>query len=277
MYGNTNLGRPIIGTKKSLKEMTVEELQKYFEKWFVAENMIVGVVGDYGAEEEILDLIKQEFAPLINDARKTPEKDIFEWDAQEGPRIKLITRDLDQAAVYLGFRGLPLKHKLHYPLEIANLILGGGWMSRLLREVREERGWAYSIGSGTDEFLDVGDLVIGAGLPKDKLNDAIELITEISYGIGGKNKWKITKEEIEIAKNTYRGRLALAFDKPENVLGSALDNLMFEGKIKTPQEIMEKIDSVTLKEVEEVCELIFKPQNLSIAVVGDYKELNFKI
>lgn len=277
MYGKSNLGRPIIGTVESLNNMSVEDLRKYYEKWFVAENMIVGVVGDYGSEEKILDLIKKEFHPFVEDKTKTPEKDVFNWDLQEKPRVTLINRKLDQAAVYLGFRGIPLKHKLEYPLELANLILGKGFMSRLFKEVREERGWAYSIGSGSDHFLDVGDVLIEAGLPKNKLNDAIELITDISYGIGGANKWKITEKDLEVAKNTYKGRLALAYDKPEVVLGNALDNLMFEGKIKSPKEIADKIEAVTLRQVQDVCNLIFKPENLSISVVGDYEKLNLPI
>lgn len=277
LYGKTNLGRPIIGTVESLNGMTVEDLRKYFEKWFVAKNIIVGIVGDYGSDDQALELVKKEFALLLDDKREIPKKDVFEWDEQTAPRTRLVTRKLDQAAVYMGFRGLPIKHELRYALEIANQIFGDGWMSRLLREVREERGWAYSIGSGVDQYQDVGEVIVGAGLPKSKLNEAVELITEIAFGLSGKNKWGITKEEIEVAKDTYRGRLALAFDKPEEVLGSALEDLMFEGDIRTPKEIMEKIDMVTLEEVKRVSEMIFKPENLSVAVVGNYKELNFKI
>lgn len=277
LYGKTNLGRPIIGTVESLKGMTVEDLRKYFEKWFVAENIIVGVVGDYGSDEHVLDLIKKEFAPLLNDKRKVPEKDKFEWNKQSEPRLRLVTRKLDQAAVYMGFRGLPIQHKLRYALEITNQIFGDGWMSRLLREVREERGWAYSIGSGADQYQDVGDVIVGAGLPKSKLNEAVELITQIAFGLGGDNIWKITAEEIPVAVDTYRGRLALSFDKPEEVLGSALEDLMFEGEIHTPQEIMRNIEKVTLEDIQEVSKLIFRPENLSIAVVGNYKKLDFKI
>lgn len=277
MYGESNLGRPIIGTVESLKNMTVEDLRKYYEKWFVAKNIIIGVVGDYGSEEKILNLIKQEFKTLIEDTREIPTKDVFQWDLQDQPRIAVSHRKLDQAAVYLGFRGLPVKHKLNYALELANLILGMGFMSRLFKEVREERGWAYHIGSGANQYEDVGDVLIEAGLPKNKLNEAIGLITEICYGIGGSNKWKITKEELETAKNTYKGRLALAYDKPETVLGNALDNLMFQGKIKSPKRICEKIDEVTLEEVQEVCNLIFKPENLSISVLGDYQKEDLKI
>lgn len=277
MYGKTNLGRPIIGTVESLKAMTVEELRAYFKKWFVAENLVLGIVGDYGSEKEVLEVIKEEFGYLIEDERKTPKQDVFKWDKQEKPRTRLVSRKLDQAAIYMGYRGLNRGHKLRYALAITNQIFGGGWMSRLMREVREERGWAYSIGSGVDALEDVGSLYIGAGLPKSKVKEAVELIAEISYGLGGNNRWKITAGEVEEAKKTFRGRLSLSVDKPEKVLGMALEDLLFEGKIRTTDEILEEIEKVTLAEVREVCDLIFKSENLSVAVVGDYKKLDFKI
>ena len=277
LYGKTSLGRPIIGTVESLGGMTVEHLREYFEKWFVAENIIVGVVGDYGDEKQVLEIIKEEMAALIDDGRKAPKKDVFKWGPQESPRIKLIPRKLDQAAVFVGFRGIELTHKLRYALELTNIILGDGWLSRLMKEVREERGWAYSIRSGTDQFQDVGDVMVGAGLPKDKLNEAVELIVDICTGLSGQNGWVIKDEELSVAKDTFRGRLSLAFDVPEEVLGNALEDLMFEGKIHTPGEILANIDGVTLDEVKQLSETVFKKENMAIAVVGNYKKLDFKI
>ncbi len=277
LYGKTNIGRPIIGTVKSLKAMTVEDLRAYFDKWFVASNIIVGVVGDYGSEEEVLEIIRKEFSPLINDKRETPNKDFFEWSEQAEPRSQLVSRKVEQAAVVMAFKGLPIGHKLRYAMELANIILGDGWISRLLREVRENRGWAYAIGSGIDNYIDAGDVMIGAGLPKSKLNEAVELIVEISLGIGTEGKWGITKEELKVAKDCFRGRLSLSFDKPEEVLGNALDDLMFENKIYTPEMIIEETEKVTMAQVREVCKLIFRRENLSVGVVGNYKKLDFKI
>jgi len=277
MYGKTSLGRPIIGTVESLEQMTVEELRRYFDKWFVAENVIIGVVGDYGDEETVLEMIKKEMACLIDDKRKAPKKDVYHWGVQKTPRTNLISRKLDQAAVFVGFRGIELTHKLRYALDLTNIILGDGWLSRLMKEVREERGWAYSIRSGVDQYQDVGDVMIGAGLPKGKLNEAVGLIVDICGGLAGENQWMIKDEELKVAKDTFRGRLSLAFDVPEEVLGSALEDLMFEGLIHTPDEILKKIDGVSMEEVRKVAELIFKKENMSIAVVGNYKKLELPI
>ncbi len=279
LYGKTNMGRPIIGTVKSLKEMTVTELRKYFDKWFVAENMVLGVVGSYGKEEDALRIIEKEFAPLLTDDRAVPGKDKFKWEVQKKPRLKLTSRKAEQAAVVMAFRGIGFdtNDKRRFALDLLNIIFGDGWMSRLMREVREERGWAYAIGSDVELFTDGGGLYIGAGLPKNKLNEAVELITEIALGLVDSEKWKITEAELATAKNTAKGRISLTFDKPENVLGYALYDLTFRDKIYSPEEKFNFMDGVTIEEVREVAKEILKKENLSISVVGDYKKLDFKI
>lgn len=278
LFGKTGLGRPIIGTVESLKGMTVESLRAYWDKWFVAENMIVGVVGSYGSEEAVLDMIKKEFALLVSDRRKSPVKDRFEWNSQDQPRLGLTNRKVEQAAVVMAFRGITESDERRHALELLNIIFGHGWMSRLVREVREERGWAYAIGSDFDLFGDAGAVFVGAGLPKNKLNEAIELIVEIATGLSRvDSRWVIKEDEVGVAKDTFRGRLSLAFDKPEKVLGSALWDLMFRGKIFTPEEVLASIDKVSLDEVRELAKEIFGKEKLSLAVVGDYKRLDFKI
>jgi len=221
-------------------------------------------------------LIKREFSKLIDDKRKTKEKNKFVWEKSEEIKKKLVSRKVEQAAVVMAFRGIDMNDERRYTLEILNIILGDGWTSRLMREIREERGWAYGIGTEIGLFTDTGEVLIGAGLPKNKLKEAVELITEICYGIGNKkSKWVITEEEIKIAKDCFRGRLALAMDKPENVLGEALDDITFRGRLMSPEETLERIESVSLQEVLGLATELFKEEFLSVAVVGDYEELPF--
>jgi len=275
LYGKTNMGRPIIGTVESLKTMTVADLRKYFEKWFCGENIVVGVVGDYGSDESVLAVIKKEFASLIDDKRILPKKDSFGWDVQKKPRIKLVSRKVEQAACYMAFRGIKMTDERRFALGLLNIIYGDGWMSRLMREVREERGWAYAIGSWTDQFTDGGSILIGAGLPKNKLNEAVKLMIEISVGLVGGSKWAIRDEELEMAKNCFKGRFALAFDKPEEVLGSALEDVLFRDKIYSPEEVIKNIEKVNIDDLRNLAKKIICIENMSIAVVGDYEKLDF--
>lgn len=276
LFGKTNMGRPIIGTVESLKAMSVEDLRAYFEKWFVAENIVVGVVGGIDDEKRVLDLIKKEFEKLIDDTRKMPVKNKFTWEKSENLKKILVSRKLDQAAMMMGFRGVDMFDDRRHALEILNIILGGGWTSRLMKEIREERGWAYAIGSDFGTSTDNGEVIIGAGLPKAKIDEAFNLIKEICLGLGDeKSKWVVTKEEIEIAKDCFKGRLALSLDKPENVLGRALEDMTFRGSLETTEELLNAIEAVSLADVRQLARDLFKEEFLSVAVVGDYKELKF--
>ena len=276
LYGKTNMGRPVIGTKKSLLAMTPAALHKYMDRWFVPENMLVGVVGNWGNDKELLKLIEKEFVGLF-DRKGLPKKNIFSWGKMAGLKTKLISRKTEQANLAMGLPGLPIGHPIRYASYLTNIIFGGGGLSRLFKEVREKRGWAYSIGSGTESFSDSGAVVVGGGLPKDKLKDAVELIVDIMAGLGGSGRWGITEKDLAIAKECYKGRVSLAYDDPKKVMDFALNEMMFEGKIYPPEEIKANADKVTLEEIRDYCQMIFKPEKLSLAVVGDYEKLPFEI
>ena len=276
LYGKTNMGRPVIGTKKSLLAMTPAALHKYMDRWFVPENMLVGVVGNWGNDKELIKLIEKEFVGLF-DRKVLPKKNIFSWGKMAGLKTKLISRKTEQANLAMGLPGLPIGHPIRYASYLTNIIFGGGGLSRLFKEVREKRGWAYSIGSGTESFSDSGAVVVGGGLPKDKLKDAVELIVDIMAGLGGSGRWGITEKDLAIAKECYKGRVSLAYDDPKKVMDFALNEMMFEGKIYPPEEIKANADKVTLGEIRDYCQMIFKLEKLSLAVVGDYEKLPFEI
>ncbi len=277
LFGKTNLGRPIIGTEESLKKMKLSALHDYMKKWFVAENAIVGVVGNWDDEAQLISTIEKEFRGLIEKKTKTPKKDTFQFPKSASAKVRLISRKTEQANISLGLPGLPISHPLRYAMHLNNIILGGGAISRLFKEVREKRGWAYSIGSGTESFSDAGAVLVGGGVPKDKLADAAKLIMEIMWGIGGRGKYGMTAKELSIAKECYKGRLSLNYDNPQKVLGFAMNELMFEGKIYSPEEHLAAADKVTLEDIHEYTKLVFKPENLVLAVVGDYEKLPFEI
>lgn len=278
LYGkNSGLGRPIIGSVKSINGLKIGDLKDYLEDWVIPSNVMIGVEGNYGDEKKLLKLIEKEFSGLLKRSNVSPDRQKHKWEKQSQPKIKLIKRQYKQTNISLGFRGLELSHRLRYALYLTNLILGDSLISRLGKEIREKRGWAYSIGSAVENYKDVGSLEVGAGIPRNRLRDVFGLMMEIMTGVGCEGKWSITEKELEMAKRTFVGRVMLNFDMPERVLGFALYDLMFEGKIFTPEEVREKIDGVRIDEIREVCSLVFKPEFLNVAVVGDYEQLPLKI
>jgi predicted Zn-dependent peptidase len=276
VYTGSNLGRDIAGTIETVSSMTREKLEAYSDKYFVASNMIVGVVGEYENEEELLSLIRKEFKPVL--AKKSDiTKDLFVVPEQIEARVSLVSRKIEQANLFIGFRSFGRGYKDYFARSLMDIVLGRSLFSRLFLEIREKRGWAYVIASGTDSYRDVGNLYMEAGLPNKKLKDASELMLEMAYGLGGGNKWKITQKELEIAKECFKGRLAMKFDSPERVLESVMDDLLYEGKIKTPEMILNDVEGVSLKTVHRIANETFIKEKLNLAVVGNYKKLPMKL
>ena len=85
----------------------------------------------------------------------------------------------------------------------------------------------------------------------------------------------ITEEEIKVAKDCFRGRVALSMDKPENVLGRALEDLTFKGSLETIEELLKATEAVSVEDVRGLARDLFKENLISVAVVGDYSELGF--
>lgn len=276
LFGKTSMGRPVIGTRESLAAMKVSDLREYMDSWFVKDNVLVGVVGKLD-EKRLLALIRQEFEELIGRDDKLPQKYSYQHAPQEKARVDFVKRKVEQAQLAIGLAALPIGHPLRDAMDLVNVILGDGSISRLWQEVREKRGWAYSIGSGTYSYVDTGAFLVGAGLPRDKIKEAVGLITEIMWGLSGPGKWGITKKELAMAKECYKGRMSLSFDEPEDVLGNALYDLMFENKIYTPSEIKNRIDAVTMEDVRSVCRMIFRPENLNLVVLGDYEKMPVEV
>lgn len=270
---STGLGRPTIGTVKSLKGMKVTDLKNFMDKWFTLRNVMVGVVGNWSNDDELLKLVKKEFKGLYDRDKQVPERDGFLWTKPEKTKIVFIKRKVDQAYISIGFPSLEIGHPLRWAMYLMNIILGGSQLSKLFREVREQRGWAYSVGSGSESFLDAGAFLVGGGIRKDKIKEAADLIMEIMWGLSGKGKWAITARDLKMAKECYKGRTSLSFDKPEKVLGYALYDLMFENRIYSPEEIKENADKVSLEDIREVCRQIFVPEKMSLAVLGNFEKM----
>jgi len=276
LMGKTNVGRQVIGTLTSLRGMKLDYLKDFRKRWYRSDNVVVGVVGNYGDEKVLLEKIKKEFSGLYIKNSRLSERDSFSWSGTK-KKLELITRKTDQAAVAIGLPGTRLDHPLRYARALTDIVFGSGSISKLFIEVREKRGWAYSVNSFSEEFREFGVVGIDGGFPKDEVADAVSLSLEIMMGLGRSGKWAITKKDLDRAKETFYGRLALRFDDPSKVLGMATDDLLSEGKIYTPEEIRESVKKVTLDEIKEYCELVFDVNKTSMGVVGDYEEMPVKI
>ncbi len=266
IYGGHPLGMDIAGTEKTVSEMKRQDFLDYRSNFYHAENMIITVAGGVD-EKSVLELSQKYFSKLIT---KKDELIVNNYkNTQTAPKIKLHAKKKEQTHVILGFIADGKNYQYKYAQTLLATILGGGMSSRMFTEVRERRGLAYSIRTSMDRYTDIGYLGTYAGLDTKRAVEAVKVMLDEHFKITN-NKSQITKEELKKSKEFLKGHLALALEDTSDVSGFFGDQELFSEKVLTPEEVFEKIDKVTMDEVNLEAKRLFVPERLNIAIIGPY-------
>ena len=208
MYTTHPYKRKVIGTAENVGVMRREEILEYFNKYYSPSNMVTLVVGDVDTAKTI-EKVQNSF----NQPYKKPIKKTFRKEHQiQTQRRNVEYTDSQSGYMMIGFRGADINDKNTFALDVLSEILGGGKSSRLYKDIKEQKGLAFSISTSNGSFRDDGILYITANFVPhgyEKLEKAIfENITKIQ-------KYGITEEELQRAKNkiiqdTYYARESTA-------------------------------------------------------------------
>lgn len=267
IYSDHNLGMQISGTEKTVGGMKRQDFLDYRNVFYNAQNMIVTVAGGV-TKNEVLDLANKYFDKLES-KKQTPVSNKFE-SKQTSQKIKLHNKKKEQTHVILGFLADGKHYKNKYAQTLLATILGGGMSSRMFIEVREKRGLAYSIRTSMDRYTDIGYIGTYAGLDTKRAEEAVKVMLTEHYEITN-GKQSITKEELTKAKEFLKGHLALALEDTSDVSNFFGDQELFLEKVLTPEEVFEKVDKVTMDEVNFEAKRLFVPERLNLAIIGPYE------
>ncbi len=271
LYGDTPLGRDIAGRKQNILGIKREDFLEYTKGLYAPENAVVVVAGGIGQQTPaIKGLVEKGLGDWQN--KRTWDYENMA-DEQNKPASKVVYKKTEQAHLAVGVRGFNLAHPDRYAIGVLASILGGGMSSRLFIAVRERRGLAYYVHSMAEHYADVGHFVTLAGVDLNKIEEAIKVILD-EYSSLSKNgsAGKITKEELLKAKEFLKGRMILELEDSRAVAGVYGTAELLEGQVRTPEEILAKIDKVSLEDLKRVSETIFTPEKLNLAVIGPFKD-----
>ncbi len=272
IYDGSPLGWDIIGTVESMGKIKREDFINYRKKHYFAKNMLVSVSGGV-KEPQVLELTKKYFSGISDKPEPAGSSGFF--SDQASPKLKIKNKKTDQAHFVLGFLANGRNYENKYQQSILSSILGGGASSRLWTEVREKRGLAYAVGGSMDRYSDTGYFGVYVGCDINKSYKAIPVILNQCYGIA-EGKYKVTSKELEKVKGYIKGHLALSLEESENVNDFFSEQVLFDRKVNTPEEIFKKIDAVTIDQVHEEARELFTPGRLNLAIIGPYQnEENF--
>ena len=267
LYGDQPAGWNIAGTKESVLGLKREQLINYRGKQYTAENTILCLSGDISNKNALF--LSQKYFLEIKEG--IPKKKLKVKERQKKPQCLLEEKKIDQTHLCLGVRAFDVFHPLKYVQEILAAILGEGGMmsSRLFVEVREKLGLAYYINTVTEEDSDTGFLMTRAGVDNQRAEKAIATILSEYKKISLE---KVPDSEIKKAKENIKGKLALFLETSDAKASFCAGQEILEKKILTLEEIFREVDKVSADDILKVAKLIFRPENLNLALIGPFKD-----
>lgn len=287
VFGKTALGRDVIGFKETVTGLTRDDLVGFLDCWYDRGNMVVVIAGDeeriqkshrrpaepsYGgqAEVRIQSLVEKYFRK--GKKRLGGGKSIGWKEEQTKQRVQLIHRKTEQAHFYLGVPSVARTDPTRYTALVLSVVLGGNSSARLFNEIREKHGLAYYAYASMSSYAEVGTLYAFEGVDPTRIDQAIGLTLAEFANMAGEGKEPIRDEEVERAKDYLAGKLVLDWEDSQSVAMTYAKKLVLEGKVETPDEILEHIRAVTVNEVRSLGKRLFVPKKLNLALIGDYKD-----
>ncbi len=264
MFDGHVLGKNIAGTAQSMLAMKRDDVLKYRDAFYCAENMIIVAAGNLPST--ISDQLEATFGTVPPTSQEIPADVRIGNEAQVG-RIRRQQKDVEQIQLALGFPTVGRGHDDEPALKLLASILGGTMSSRLFVEVRERRGLCYSVRAGTDAYQDVGMFTVRAGLDATRLAEAMQVITdEIRKAV----EHGVTADELSMAKDNIRGGLSLTLEDSSDRAEFYARQLLFLGAVENPDERLRKFDEVTQQDVLRVAQTYLRFDQMSLAAIGPF-------
>jgi predicted Zn-dependent peptidase len=253
------LGRPIIGTPKTIRRFSREMLSRFHQRVYRPEMMLITAAGHLD-HDQLCRLAEDSFGRLPLGGPPTPEP-------LPAPHayIALKRKRLQQVHICLGVPSHHVSHQRRYSCYILNTLLGGGMSSRLFQNIRERQGLAYAVFSELNLFRDTGCLAVYAGTSKENAGRVIQSILSEFKTLKDD---LVPQDELRRAKDHLKGSLMLSLESTSSRMANLARQEMYFQRHFTLDEILESIEDVSAENIQELAQLYFTPAHLGLAVVG---------
>ena len=263
MYGDQPLGWDIIGRKETVRGATRDTFKSYLGHWYHPPRMVLGLGGRIG--DDVLERAQQLLGDLPAAATAGPPP----AEPNANGRVKVFTKQSDQAHLILGVSSYPLEHPDRYALQLVATVLGGGMSSRLFTEVRERRGLAYYVFGVNHSYTDAGSLYAQAGVDIERIDEAVTTIGAELKKIAAE---PVPADELEKARNFAKGRFVLQLESPQGLIMYGMRKEVLERRAPDLEEILEGLNAVTVEDVQRVAQDIIRDDRFRLALIGPFDD-----
>ncbi len=267
-YGDTPIGRPILGTIDSINAMSRNTVFNYYKKKYLPQDLVVAVAGNI-KHKRVVAMVEQALsrdnfldvmaAPVIRP--NTPIKN------SKQQSVGLMYKKSEQAHMFYGMEAVARADERRFAMGVLSAALGGGMSSRLFQEIREKRGLAYSVYAYAQQFAGSGLIGFYAGCNPAKAVEVLEIIRSVLNDVAVNG---MTQEEIDRAKGAVRGSLVLSQEDTGSRMSRIGKNEIVYGQVMDFDDILTSIDRVSAQDIGEIAsEFLVKTPTL--ALVGPFK------
>jgi predicted Zn-dependent peptidase len=266
IWGDNGLGRSILGKTETIGRFARDDLVNHVENFYGTENIIVACSGSFD-EDKLVENLNRSIGRL---ERNCGQKNEVVPDFTS--RLNVYEKDLSEAHICLGLKGMPYSSKERYTMHLLNTILGSGFSSRLFQNVREKRGLVYSIYSYHVSYFDTGLWAVYAGTDKKHVSEVINITVDEM----NKLSRTITESELQRAKAQLKGNLILALESTSNMMTNIAKQEIYYKKYYSPGEIIRMVEELTLENVKGLAERLVAECPFALTVYGPVKESDLK-
>jgi predicted Zn-dependent peptidase len=261
------LGKPILGTKDTVKRFGQEMLFDYYNRIYTPKNILITAAGSL-EHDRIVSLVRERFAILS-------ERGILPADSVPKPHAPIILKkkeSLEQVHIAIGVPAYPLAHELRFPLYVLNTVLGGGMSSRLFQNIREKQGLAYAVYSELNLFSDTGCFTVYAGTG---VETAVQVVGSVIQEFRQLKDELIEEEELRRAKDHLKGSLMLSLESTSSRMFNLARQELYFDRFMSPDEMLDNIEAVTREEVQNIAQEFFSTENIALAMLGRLGAIEF--
>ncbi len=265
LYGDQPAGWPVVGSKENILKMTREDFVNYRNNHYTVNNSLLVLAGDPTALTKLQVSLEKMFAGIRPGDHGAKQKAV---EAQQKPAVAISPKDTDQIHIALGVRTVHLLDPRRYALAVLATVLGGGMSSRLFSSVREQKALAYYVRTAHEQYTDTGYLATYAGVTKEKLEEAVQIIVREYKKI---REEKVPPEELKKAKEYLKGKLTLHLEGSDEIAMFLGEQEILTKNPVRPAVLFERLEAVSAEDILRVAKEFLIPSNLNMALIGNYK------
>lgn len=271
VFGSHPYGTPAEGDEESLQRITREDIVNFYQKYYKPNNTIIAVVGDVDRKEAV-GLIETYFKSWKKEKISFPE--IPSVEKVKRQEAVFIDKNITQANILLGHTGISRDNPDYYSVVVMNYILGGGgFSSRLTKEIRDNKGLAYSVYSHFDISKYPGAFTVTIQTKNESAPVAVEGILSELKRIREED---VSDEELKEARDYLTGSFPLRLDTNAKI-GSALINIEYYGLgLDYLDRYIKNIEAVTKDDIMRVAKRYIDIKNYVLVAVANQEKAGLR-